>query len=177
MCNLGERMFSGDEADRFIKGISIVLSIIYLGVLINSAELLWSLFEDFSSIDLSILELLIPFILYPIGIIKFLNFQRNGWIILVVLLTYRGTGEMVSFLLDYSSSNRFIQDSVAGGMMHFLGLDNYLIHLILGVGIFSMVLLFNKSSIVEKFQVSKKSRLIAISFAIAPMVLIWLVFF
>lgn len=68
--------------------LCIFLTLSYLFYLIRDFSLTVFIFRDFTNWDLSIVEYLLPFLLFPIGIYGLWKTKKYGWYLIVGLLTY-----------------------------------------------------------------------------------------
>ncbi len=77
-----------DSAEKNIVSISLLLTVAYLFYFVRDFSLTLILLSHSTNWDLSALEHLLPFVIFPIGIYGLYKIKKHGWFIIVALLAY-----------------------------------------------------------------------------------------
>lgn len=171
---------------RQIKLAAIGLTIIFLIYLIGNWYLIVVSIQDIGNADISSLEYFAPLILFPIGIYGFWKLKKYGWIILTILLTYFVMTTLLSMGLEIKwalqkpiqfESNGLLQmqeveNSAWDRLFGTKGYPFYIGQLAIFVGFF---IFLNKKTVIEKFMISKQTRLLTIGLTVIPLMVFGLI--
>jgi len=157
--------FSKKSIKNQIITISIWLSVIYLISFIKNISLIGLIITD-PSIDLSVIEFLLPFVLFPIALILFLKKKKLGWILINGLLFYQLMGTFFNIIFDiklHIEKSPFAQS-----------LNSYWFHFILILIMLPFFIFINKKAIINYYNISRQNQLWIIGVIVIILSFIWL---
>ena len=162
-----------DDVYTTVKSLCIFLSLSYLYHLIQNFEMIRLWFLDYKHWDLSMVEYMSPYILYPIGIYNLWKHKKRGWYVITGLLTY----DVISTVFYSISTYYYFADNSYGlfGIMDELmpipDIKSTLLRVIVLGGI---VVFLNKKALLDLYGINKKNGLIFIACIALISTLLWL---
>lgn len=161
-----------DTFSKTMLSLSIFLTLSFLFYVFQNFRFLGSLFSDFGDWDLSYVEFLLPYILFPIGIYGLWKIEKHGWYLITGLLTYYAFSTIYSGIISY-------RNSMSGNSGIFSVLDDIfpkpsILSIIFRcIVLFGIVIFLNKTEALEKFRIQKTQGLIYLSILFLITTALW----
>ncbi|MDC8003905.1 hypothetical protein POV27_07565 [Aureisphaera galaxeae] len=139
-----------DTLSRTMLSLCIFLTISFLYYVFSDFWMITYLFSDIGSWDISIVEVLLPYLLFPIGIFGLYKNQKYGWYVIVAFLTYYAFAAVYAGISSYRHSfggeggifDIFPKPSIASIILRF-------------VVLFGIVIFLNRPKTLAIFSINK----------------------
>ncbi len=147
-----------DTLSQNLLSFCIFLTIAYIYYFISDFSLTIAVLSDFREWDVSVIEHLLPLLLFPIGIFGLWKTKKYGWFLIVALLTYYAFSAVYSGIDNYSYSfgdnggifgqldNVFPKPSIPSLILRFVVLGG-------------LVIFLHRTNILKLFKIKKSNRI------------------
>ncbi|MBB3696550.1 hypothetical protein KMW28_24035 [Flammeovirga yaeyamensis] len=153
---------SSPSTEKLIRLTTIVFGVITIAKLFKEMGfVLYLLSGDFGSWDLSVLEVLLPFILFPSATLLFGLRKKIGWILLTSYLTYSAVSTLGLLFLNWNSEPSGIP--ALESLFPQTSLITYIVMLLFYGGFISILI---KAEVKNSYNIESKTSLKTIGFSV-----------
>ncbi|WP_299768472.1 hypothetical protein [uncultured Dokdonia sp.] len=161
-----------DTLPKTILSLCIFLSISYIYYLFNDIRMIIAFFEDIANWDLSYIEYLFPYILFPIGIYGLWKSKKYGWYLIVGLQTYLAFSTIYSGIISYKYSMGST-DGLSAILDTLFPRPTILSIILLFVVLFGIVYFLNRIKVLEIFKIKRTNGLLFVLVVFAITSILW----
>lgn len=176
---------TGDKTGASSRILLIGVIIVYVLYLLQNGETAIGLLQDITGAGIGMLEYLLPFVLFPVGIYGLWKMKKYGWVLLTVLLAYYTVTLLSIMLLDLQGISppaapvnpgsplqlEMVENPFSFGLQ---GNERWGVYIGTWLLLAGLLVLINRKRITDIYGISRPTQMWAMGMAALPLLLLWM---